>query len=930
MPTPLVNSEKYIERFKREAQAAARLHHTNIVGVFGVGEGDGYHYYVMDLVDGQTLSEVIHGLNHSGPGHSTQDNFETRIDLTKTPDLTNADTIVTGESSRFSVSSQPSLDSPPAIAGKTTPPKFNSKHFRWSARIGANIADALTYAHDSNILHRDIKPSNIILDRKGIVWITDFGLAKDSSSEINLTKTGDVIGTPQYLAPESLEGKYDRRSEVYCLGLTLYELATLQPAYPNGTTAEVIRAIATSSPVSPRKLNSKIPIDLSTIIDKAIARDPNSRYQSAEELQHDLLAFVDDRPISARPPSTFENIVKWGRRNPLAAALSAVSALLLILVAVSASIGYLYTMDALNREASKSAKLEVQTSKLEEQIEATEIQQRAAVKASNEAQDFAQKMTDQFNRAEANVEITIAAFDEMFKQVVARGASTTGDLDIDGFEELQGIETSMTKQDAEFLDKFLVFYDKFATQNADNESLKIESARAFRRVANIYQLLGEAQRSIDAYKKSINIYEQAMATSPDSKDELISLVQTKNELSRAFRRTQNWQDIQRAIEENESAIALLEDVPVEQLDNELKLELAKTFNSIGSGSAIISVMYNSALSSRERPPGSMIAQRGPGGRPLPGWIQAYLNPMGRGPGGFEPDGRGPGEPGRGPGEARGQDGRGTGGRGSDGRGPEGRGGGGRGNGGRGPENRDGTGRPPNGRRHGREMESGGNRKLGRLTNHYSNEAIKILDALIVEEPANVEYRSVRANCYCSLASALIEPDPRQARVMRERAIEELESLIEQDPENSSYRYRLAMAFSLGNAANSSKTELKMLDKSVEIANELKEQFPKVLDYHYLYGSVRNKQAGQLIKGGELEAALESVKMAKTTFEYVTKLSPTDRTYRTTQFVLAMQLRALITASENANNIVVTRSAKEMLYQLRPGSGMRPPRRGPIN
>jgi hypothetical protein len=346
-------------------------------------------------------------------------------------------------------------------------------------------------------------------------------------------------------------------------------------------------------------------------------------------------------------------------------------------------------------------------------------------------------------------------------------------------------------------------------------------------------------------------------------------------------------------------------------------------------------MYNSALSSRERPPGSMIAQRGPGGRPLPGWIQAYLNPMGRGPGGFEPDGRGPGEPGRDPGEARALDGRGVGGRGSDGRGPEGRGGGGRGSGGRGiggrgPENRDGTGRPPNGRRHGRDMESGGNRKLGRLTNHYSNEAIKILDALIVEDPANVEFRSVRANCYCSLASALIEPDPRQARVMRDRAIEELESLIEQDPENSSYRYRLAMAFSLGNVANSSKIELKMLDKSVEIANELKEQFPKVLDYHYLYGSVRNKQAGQLIKGGELEAAPESVKMAKTTFEYVTKLSPTDRTYRITQFVLAMQLRALITASENANNIVVTQSAKEMLYQLRPGSGMRPPRRGPIN
>ena len=139
----------------------------------------------------------------------------------------------------------------------------------------------------------------MILDRKGTVWITDFGLAKDNSSELNLTKTGDVVGTPRYLAPESLEGKYDQRSEVYCLGLTLYELATLQPAYAKGTTAEIIGAIATSSPPSPRKVNSKIPIDLSTIIDKAIARDPSARYQTAEAMRADLLAFIEDRPIKA-------------------------------------------------------------------------------------------------------------------------------------------------------------------------------------------------------------------------------------------------------------------------------------------------------------------------------------------------------------------------------------------------------------------------------------------------------------------------------------------------------------------------------------------------------------------------------------------------------------------------------------------------------
>ena len=164
--------------------------------------------------------------------------------------------------------------------------------------------------------------------------------------------------------------------------------------------------------------------------------------------------------------------------------------------------------------------------------------------------------------------------------------------------------------------------------------------------------------------------------------------------------------------------------------------------------------------------------------------------------------------------------------------------------------------------------------------------------------------------------------------MRDRAIEELESLIAEDPENSWYRYRLAMACSLGDISESSESELKLMEKSVEIAGELKEQFPQVLDYHYLYGSVRNKLAGRLIKSGDLEAAFESLQLVKASFDHVTKLSPTDRTYRTTQMVLALQLGALIAESEKAKNAKVLRSAKEMIYQVRRAPGSRSPRRGP--
>jgi serine/threonine protein kinase/tetratricopeptide (TPR) repeat protein len=873
MPTPLVNSHKYVERFKRESQAAARLHHTNIVGVFGVGEGEGYHYYVMDIVDGQTLSEVIHGLAQTKDAQSTKKIEATRLDMAsiKTSQSETLADFQPDAELPENVAAALSADEMPANNGQQAN-KFNLKHFRWAARIGANIADALSYAHATNILHRDIKPANIILDRKGVVWITDFGLAKDSSQEINLTKTGDVIGTPQYLAPESLEGVYDGRSEVYCLGLTLYELATLQPAYPSGTTAEVIRAIATSSPVSPRKINPKIPIDLSTIIDKAVARDPRSRYSSAEEMRNDLQAFVEDRPISARPPSTLENVFKWGRRNPLAAGLAAVSGFLLILVAVSASVGFLYTTDALK---------EVRTQQKE-----TERQRQAAVAASQEAKDFAQKMEDQYARAEANIEITIKAFDEMFKQVVSRGASVTGEVDIDGFEELMGIETSLTREDAEFLEKLLSFYDQFATQNADNESLKNESARAFRRVANIYQLIGEANRSQEAYQKSIRLYEQILDQSPSSKETLIALVQTKNELSRACRTT----NAREAFEQYKSAKALLDAVPDDQIDDELRLEKAKTLNSLGSSAAMATVMFNSGSFDRERPGREKQAGERPPGfpprpneaRPLPGWLEAYLGSLPRGPGGPGP--RGPG---------------------LDGRGAPGR-------------------RPERGGING--AMSGANQSLARLTNYYSTEALNILNALIEKSPNNTEYRWVRANCYCNLAATLLGRDKTRAREMRNLAIAELESLIELDSDNSGYRYRLVMACSLGDPSDSSESEKQLFEKSVQIAEDLKTQCPQVLDYHLLYGSVCTQLAGRQIARGKLDSALDSLKTAKSSFEYVGERSPSDQAYKRTMGVIGSQFHALIAAADAEGKGSIARESRLLMAQIRLRAGTRSFRR----
>ncbi len=203
-------------------------------------------------------------------------------------------------------------------------------YFQRVARIGLQVAEALDYAHRQGILHRDIKPSNLILDTSGVVWVTDFGLAKHHGDD--LTHTGDIVGTLRYMAPERLSGKADARSDVYSLGLTIYELCTLTHAINAQDRAQVVHQIAQQVPLLPRKIDSQIPRDLETIVLKAIEKSPRSRYQSSRQMAEDLRLFLSDRPIHARRTSTTERVWRWCRRNPVQAVLLACVAMLLLVV----------------------------------------------------------------------------------------------------------------------------------------------------------------------------------------------------------------------------------------------------------------------------------------------------------------------------------------------------------------------------------------------------------------------------------------------------------------------------------------------------------------------------------------------------------------------------------------------------------------------
>jgi hypothetical protein len=220
-----------------------------------------------------------------------------------------------------------------------------SPFFRSAAKIGRQAAQGLAHAHSRGIVHRDIKPSNLLLNTDGVVWITDFGLAK--AEDDGLTATGDILGTLRYMTPERFRGQGDARADVYALGLTLYELLTLHPGFDSSDRLKLIEQVKTEEPIRPRSLDRRVPRDLETIVLKAIEKEPASRYPSADAMAEDLRRFLADEPIRARQVGRAERAWRWCRRNPgVALLLGAVAASLLLGMAGTSY----YAIQAGNRE----------------------------------------------------------------------------------------------------------------------------------------------------------------------------------------------------------------------------------------------------------------------------------------------------------------------------------------------------------------------------------------------------------------------------------------------------------------------------------------------------------------------------------------------------------------------------------------------------
>ncbi len=460
LPHQMLRDPKQCRRFEREARAAARLHHTNIVPVFGVGEHEGTPYYAMQFIQGQGLDAVLDELKRISAaaamsvsrGNREESAASARSVATTANETAAAvvarslwigqfeppgDRAVSGLSvtadqdpesealptSRSrperSVSAEPSASSASLSlpGGRTRGRGRRETYWQGIARIGAQVASALAYAHAQGVVHRDIKPSNLLLDNHGTVWITDFGLAKAADDQ-DLTQTGDILGTLRFMPPEAFEGRSDARGDIYSLGLTLYEMLAFRPAFDEKDRGRLVKQVSDSQPPRLGKLAPDVPRDLETIVHKASERSPGDRYATADDLVADLQRFLDDQPILARRASLLERYARWARHHPGIAILGGV----LTAVLVVATIASLLAAGHFNRLRQSEARAAAREKGARYEAEKATARERDARHEAEAAADEARRRgaAERWERYRSNIAAAAGALQQQQNSATAR------------------------------------------------------------------------------------------------------------------------------------------------------------------------------------------------------------------------------------------------------------------------------------------------------------------------------------------------------------------------------------------------------------------------------------------------------------------------------------------------------------------------------
>jgi serine/threonine protein kinase/tetratricopeptide (TPR) repeat protein len=457
LPFAAVLDAKQIARFKNEAQAAAQLHHPNIVPVFAIGVERGVHYYAMPYIDGQPLDQAIGQLREAAGATAAkpredgprEDEPRDENGADKTPHC-------------------PSTLSGSLLTQRSPNP---SEYFHAAARLGIQAAKALHAAHEYGVVHRDIKPSNLLLDQQGKLWITDFGLAR-CQSDASLTKTGDLVGTLRYMSPEQALGQsalVDQRTDIYSLAVTLYELVTLRPAFSGESGPEMLRQIESREPARPRVIDPRIPIDLETVILKAMSKVREDRYATADEFAQDLQRFLEGKPTAAQRATIIDRLAKWSRRHRRFVVGSAAACLVAM------------TGLAISTLLIAQAKL-------------------AADSNSTRAQRHYQQARD--------------AVDKLGFGLANRLAK------IPGAEHLRN----------ELLDHTLNYYREFVAQVEDEPLLRADLAMTHSKIAGIQGQIGSKEEAIAAYERAIKLLTQLNLDEPRNPNHRRALARCESNL----------------------------------------------------------------------------------------------------------------------------------------------------------------------------------------------------------------------------------------------------------------------------------------------------------------------------------------------------------------------------------------------------------------
>ncbi len=493
LPFASVLDSRRLKRFQNEALAAAHLDHPHIVDVYGVGCDRSVHFYAMRYIEGRTLADAISQLQ----------NWQQDDALSSIEELLQRVASPLEPSSSHGAANHDSKPTgrPVAASDLATQPSGVPQMYESMGRLAMHVAEALQAAHEEGIVHRDIKPSNLMLDARGKVWITDFGLAA-TEGDHGITMSGDLLGTLRYMSPEQALAqrvRIDGRTDIYSLGVTLYELLTLQPAVQGEGRAEILRQITFESPPTVRRINPAVPADLVLIVAKAMEKNPEDRYQTAGEMAEDLRRFIERRPVQAQAVGWLQYASRWMRRHHRIAAIGAIVALLYMVGSgIAGTVIWRTRQDALQQKLRAEAESVI----------------------ANEQRDTADRLQQE---AEQRREQVIANYHAAMNAFRAIESSVRN--------EPQLLLPELLNTRRQLLIKAQTAYKDFLGSGGEDPEVLVGRRGAYRELSTISAELGDLKGAIDHLYASQQIAEQLLTIEPGNVSHLDAINTIQGELA---------------------------------------------------------------------------------------------------------------------------------------------------------------------------------------------------------------------------------------------------------------------------------------------------------------------------------------------------------------------------------------------------------------